>query len=255
MDMGFQERVALVTGSSQGIGRATARLLAREGARVVVTYRHHRDQADAVAAEIKSTGGEAMVAFFDLASDEAIRAAVDAILQQWGRIDILVNNAVAWGSRPPSQAPLLEDLPTDEWRPLVRANLEGAFQTIQAVVPSMRKRRWGRIVNISSGVAVDGVPGASWYEAAKAALHGLTRTLSKELGPEGILTNVVMPGFTLTEHNAQRLPPALGEQMAQASPIRRLLPPEEVAPIIVFLCSPMNSAINGEMIRASGGIT
>ncbi len=105
MDMGFQERVALVTGSSQGIGRATARLLAREGARVVVTYRHHRDQADAVAAEIQSTGGEAMVAFFDLASDEAIRAAVDAILQQWGRIDILVNNAVAWGSRPPSQAP------------------------------------------------------------------------------------------------------------------------------------------------------
>jgi 3-oxoacyl-[acyl-carrier protein] reductase len=255
MDLGLAERVALVTGSSRGIGRATAELFGREGARVVVTYPHHRDRADAVVAAIRDAGGDACVVFFDLGSHESIRAAAEAVLARWGRIDILVNNAVAWGQRAPDQAPAFEHLPADEWRPLLRANVEGAFAAVQAVVPTMRERRWGRIVNVSSGVAVDGLPGAGWYAAAKAALHGLTRTLAKELGPAGILTNVVMPGLTLTERNAERLPAAVREQLARASPIRRLLPPEEVAPTIVFLCSAANAAVTGEVVRASGGIT
>jgi 3-oxoacyl-[acyl-carrier protein] reductase len=110
-------------------------------------------------------------------------------------------------------------------------------------------------VNISSGIAVDGFAGSGPYAAAKAALHGLTRTLCKELGPAGILVNVVMPGLTLTERNAARLPAELRAQVEQNSPIRRVLPPEEVAPMIVFLCSAANTAVTGEIIRASGGIT
>src|SRR5207247_1844223 len=121
------------------------------------------------------------------------------------------------------------------WRPVFEANLEGHYAAIQAVLPSMRARGWGRIVNVSSAIAVDGLPGAGPYGAAKAALHGLTRTLARELGPAGILTNVVMPGFTLTESNLERAPAALREQVAQASPIRRLLTPAEVVPTIVFL--------------------
>jgi 3-oxoacyl-[acyl-carrier protein] reductase len=113
----------------------------------------------------------------------------------------------------------------------------------------------GQIVNVSSGVAVDGVPGTGPYAAAKAALHGLTRTLSKELGPAGVLVNVVMPGVTLTERMAAALPATVRQQHEQASPIRRLLPPEEVVPTIVFLCSGANTAVTGEIIRASGGIT
>jgi NAD(P)-dependent dehydrogenase (short-subunit alcohol dehydrogenase family) len=191
----------------------------------------------------------------DLASIDPVHAAARAVLERWGRVDVLVNNAVQWGSRLPWSMPLFEELPPEEWRGLLRANTEGAYAAIQAVLPAMRARRWGRIVNVSSGVAVDGVPGAGPYAAAKAALHGLTRTLAKELGPAGILVNVVMPGVTLTERVAALLPAAVREQRERESPIRRLLPPEEVVPTIVFLCSAANTAVTGEIIRASGGIT
>jgi 3-oxoacyl-[acyl-carrier protein] reductase len=126
---------------------------------------------------------------------------------------------------------------------------------IRAVLPAMRARTWGRIVNVSSGIAVDGFPGAGPYATAKAGLHGLTRTLSKELGRAGILVNVVMPGLTLTERMLGMLPASVKEERSNASPIGRLLPPEEVAPTIVFLSSAANTAVTGEIIRASGGIT
>jgi 3-oxoacyl-[acyl-carrier protein] reductase len=138
---------------------------------------------------------------------------------------------------------------------LLRANTEGPYAAIQAAVRSMRARGWGRIVNVSSGIAVDGLPGAGPYAFAKAGLHRLTRTLSKELGPAGILVNVVMPGATLTERNLAWMPDAVRQHIAEQSPIRRMLPPEEVVPAIVFLCSAVNTALTREIIRASGGIT
>ncbi|WP_437681122.1 SDR family NAD(P)-dependent oxidoreductase [Sorangium sp. So ce131] len=253
MDLGLEGRVALVTGSSQGIGRATAELLGREGARVVVTYRNHRDKAEAVAATIREQGGDALVVFFDLASDDSIRAAAAAALERWGRIDVLVNNAVQWGSVAPGSAPPFEALPGDEWRKVLRANIEGAYAAIQAVVPSMRERRWGRIVNVSSGLAVNGMPGSSAYSAAKSALHGLTRSLFKELAPAGILTNVVMAGLTLTDHARDAIPAAMLDHVAQSSPIKRLPTPAEVATTIAFLASAANTTVNGEILLSSGG--
>jgi len=255
MDLSLQRRVALVTGSSQGIGRAAAELFAREGARVAITYRRNKTMAEAVASAVEQAGSEAMVVPYDLCDRQSIRSAVSTILDQWGRIDVLVNNAVQWGARPPWRAPQFEELPEQEWSEILRANIEGTYLTIQAVIPSMRSGGWGRIVNVSSGVAVDGLPGAGPYATAKAALHGLTKTLAKELGPAGILVNVVMPGLTLTERNASQISPAAREQMAKTSPIRRLLPPEEVVPMIIFLCSALNTAVTGEIVRASGGIT
>jgi 3-oxoacyl-[acyl-carrier protein] reductase len=255
MDLGLRERVALVTGGSRGIGRAAAVLFGREGARVALTYHADREGAEAVVEEVRRAGGDGLAVALDLASVDSIRGAAGTAVARWGRLDVLVNNAVEWGQRPPWEMPLFEDLPPDEWRALLRANTEGAYAAIQAVLPAMRARRWGRIVNVSSGVAVDGVPGAGPYAAAKAALHGLTRTLAKELGPAGVLVNVVMPGLTLTERMAARLPAAVREQRERESPIRRLLPPEEVVPTIVFLCSAANTAVTGEIVRASGGIT
>lgn len=134
----------------------------------------------------------------DINSDDSILKAVNAVIDRWGRIDILINNALHGGEKSVRQQPF-EEIPPPEWRDLLRGNLEGAHLLIQAVLPSMRRQHWGRIVNVSSVVAADGYPGAATYGAAKAALHGLTRTLAKELAPEGILTNVVMPGLTLTE--------------------------------------------------------
>jgi NAD(P)-dependent dehydrogenase (short-subunit alcohol dehydrogenase family) len=255
MDLGFKERVVLITGGSRGIGRAAALSFAREQARVAITW--HRDEAaaQAVVAEMERGGAEALAVPLSLDSPDTIHRAVERTVERWGRLDALVNNAVQWGTRLPFDMPPFEELPIDEWRQLLRANGEGHYVAIQAALPALRRNGWGRIVNVSSGIAVDGFVGAGPYAAAKASLHGLTRTLAKELGPAGILVNVVMPGFTLTERNAARFPREMQEQAAKASPIRRLLPPEEVVPTIVFLASAANTAVTGEIVRASGGIT
>jgi 3-oxoacyl-[acyl-carrier protein] reductase len=255
MDLGLKEKVVIVTGSSTGIGKAAAILFGREGSRVVVTFRNQRDKANVVVEEIERSGGEGLAIALDLTSIESINAAVRSVIKHWGRIDVLVNNAVQWGDRLPWNTPAFEQLAPDEWRPLLRANTEGHYATIQAVLPSMREQNWGRIVNVSSGIAVDGLPGSGPYAAAKAALHGLTRTLAKELGPAGILVNVVMPGLTLTERNSKMIPAAVRDSVAQTSPIRRLPTPEDVVPTIVYLCSTANTAVTGEIIRASGGIS
>jgi NAD(P)-dependent dehydrogenase (short-subunit alcohol dehydrogenase family) len=253
MDLGLKDRVALVTGSSRGIGRAAAEIFGREGARVAVTFHNQREQAEAVAAGIRSHGSEALVTPLDISSDSSIRTAVEAVIARWGKIDILVNNAVHAGEKSVSQK-LFEQIPAQEWRDLLRSNLEGAHLAIQAVLPSMRRNQWGRIVNVSSAVAADGYPGAATYGAAKSGLHGLTRTLAKELAPYGILTNVVMPGLTLTESVRQSMPEIV-EQVAKASPIRHVPSPAEVASVIVFVASAANTTINGEVIRANGGAT
>jgi NAD(P)-dependent dehydrogenase (short-subunit alcohol dehydrogenase family) len=251
MELGLKDRVALVTGSSRGIGRATAEMLAREGARVAITYHSQRERAEEVAAGIRARGGDALVAQLDIGSDQTIRAAVDAAGERWGKIDILINNAIHGGAGVLMQQ-RFEDVPEKLWRELLRGNFEGAHFAIGAVLPYMRPQQWGRIVNISSVVAAEGYPGGGTYGAAKAALHGLTRTLAKELGPEGILTNVVMPGLTATELVRELMPQAV-EQTAKLSPIRHVPTPEEVASVIVFVASAANTTINGEVIRVNGG--
>jgi 3-oxoacyl-[acyl-carrier protein] reductase len=253
MDLGLNKRVAIVTGSSQGIGRAAALSFAAEGARVAVTYYRERGRAEAVVRQIAAEGGEALSRPLDLTRPETVGEVAQAVLERWGRIDVLVNNAVTYPKHHSWEAPPFEELVDADWLAYFRANVEGHVAAIQAVLPSMRERGWGRIVNVSSGVAEDGLPGLSSYGAAKASLHGLTRTLCRELGPAGILVNVVMPGPTLTERMSARLPPQARRLREQRYPIRRLLPPEEVVPTIVFLCSGANTAVTGEMIRASGG--
>ncbi len=225
------------------------------GARVAVTYRRSRDRALAVAGEIGRGGGDAIAVELDLASPGSVSLAVGAALERWGQVDVLVNNAVYWGDRAPWDVPLFEELAPEEWRAYFRLNFEGAYSAGQAVLPSMRSRGFGRIVNVSSGVAADGFPGTAPYGAAKAALHGLTKTLSKELAPAGILVNVVMPSATRTERMVAMLPVRVLEMSAQASPLRRLPGPEEVAAPIVYLCSGANTAITGEVVRVGGGAT
>lgn len=253
MQLGIDGRVALVTGGSQGIGRAVALQLAAEGARVALTYRSERDKADAVVAEIVALGGQAVALAMDLGDLDSVRAAVAATVERFGRLDILVNNAVRWSETLPWQAPRFEDIAIGEWQGVMHDNLDGCFAAIQAAVPGMRERGWGRIVSVSSGVALDGVVGAGAYAAAKAGLHGLTAVLARELGPAGILSNVVVPGFTVTEKMRALASPELLVQRGKAYPVGRLLGPEEVAPTIVFLCSAANTAVTGEVVRASGG--
>lgn len=248
MDLQFENRVALVTGGSRGIGRAIALLLAREGARVALTYRSRADDAAEVVAE---AGDRAMAVSLDLADETSIRAAVAAVLEQWGRVDLLVGNALdtagltLWPPTPFEEQPAAAFL---------RANLDGPFAVAQAVVPAMRAQGFGRIVLISGTSGADGLPYAAVLSAAKAALHGLTRSLAKELGRDGVLVNAVLPGTTLTEHIAELLPATARAAREEASPIGRLLGPEEIAPAVAFLGSPVNTGVTGELLRVSGGL-
>lgn len=255
MEMGLEGRVVFVTGGSSGIGRTTAEAFGREGARVAVSYRSNRAGAEETAGLVAEAGGESMVVPYDLADDASIGSAIEEIVGRWGTVDVLVNNAVQWSSRgAPAGNPYFEQVPPGQWREMIRTSLEGTYLTIQAVLPSMRQGAWGRIVNVSSSLAEDGLQGAGSYAAAKAGLHGLSRTLARELAPAGILTNVVMPGMTLTERAHRTLPQNIREQVASQTPTGRLTTPEDVAAAVVFLGSAANGHINGEIIRVTGGL-
>ena len=253
MDLGLAGRVVIVTGAGRGIGKATALRFAAEGSSVVITYRNDRRSAEDVAALIERDGGQATVSFFDLNDPSTLRATASEAAGRWGRVDALVNNAVDWVPVAEAWRGPFEACPDDHWRPLMRANSEGPLVAIQSVVPFMRHQAWGRIVNVSSAAAIDGMAGFGWYSAAKAALHGLTQTLARDLGPAGILVNVVVPGATATERVTQNLGERMLARQAAALPIRRLPDPDDVAAVVVFLASAANKAITGEIVRASGG--
>lgn len=255
MDLGLTDKIAFVTGGSRGIGRAAAVGFAREGARVAFSYHSEKEQADATAAAVEAVGGTALPVRFDLADPESMVAAVDAIRERWGGVDVFVANAVRWPDSLPDPERRFEEVPRQEWRDLVRPNTEGAIAGLQAVLPAMRGRPDGRIVLISSDVARHrgpGQPGLGIYGMAKAALSGLANGLIAELGGD-ILVNIVAPGFTVTERNLAVMPQRLRDQQAAHTPTRRLSTPEDVARAIVFLGSPANGNITGETLNVTGG--
>ena len=249
MDMGLHGRTVIVTGASGGIGRHIAQGFAAEGADVVLTYHRARHDAEQVA---KLIGSRTLLVEFGLADDAGAAALVDAALNWTGRIDVLVNNAVQWGDPPSSAAPF-EAVPDAGWVTMLRANIEGAVRLTRAVAPAMRQRRWGRLVHISSSLAVDGMAGAEYYGAAKAALHGFSRSVAFSLGGAGdILSNVVMPGLTRTDRNTE-IVDTFGGQYSALAPIGRLLDAAEVATAVVYLGSAANTGITGQAITVTGG--
>lgn len=248
MDLGYRGTVALVTGGSSGIGQATAHELAHEGAHVVLTYRSNRASAERIVDRITRDGGSAVVVRYDLDDHEQITTTIDQIVADRGRLDLLVANAVAWPNDRPNQRQ-----GGSEWREPLRTNLEGTLHTVQAALPHLVAGR-GRIVIVSSTIATDGMPGASTYAAAKAALHGLAVTLAVEHGPAGVLTNVVLPGLTLTERAHRLIPKPVRDAEAERTPTRRLSGPDDVARAIAFLGAPVNRQVTGQLIRVTGGL-
>jgi NAD(P)-dependent dehydrogenase (short-subunit alcohol dehydrogenase family) len=247
MDLGLESRVALVTGASGGIGAVIASTLAAEGARVALGCHTGRDKAEQLAGQI----GAAMVVSHDLADPATIRAAADAVAQNWGRLDILVTSA--WASpgwaRPDNPA---EATPARAWQDQMRVNAEGTAFTVQAVLPHMRAAGWGRIVLMSSGAA-DGAPGLEQYAAAKAALHGLARSLARSAGQAGILTNIVMPGLIPTPRHRQSIPQQVLDEVAARNPTGRLATEDDVARLVAFLASAANNSVTGAEIHVGQG--
>jgi NAD(P)-dependent dehydrogenase (short-subunit alcohol dehydrogenase family) len=253
MNLHLEDRVVFVTGGSSGIGRACAIAFGREGARVALSYFSDRAAAEATAAEISPSGEGALIVRLDLGDKSTIEAAAQTILARWGNIDVLINNAVPHSEYGFRHSPAFENLPAEHWQRVTRHALDGIFQTTQYVLPGMRGRRWGRIVLVSSEVAEIGLPGLAAYGTAKAALTGLCRSLARELGPAGILVNVVMPGLVATEKILRETPDALLDGASRRSASGRLSTPEDVAAAIVFLASGANGNITGEVVRVSGG--
>ncbi|MFD4173222.1 MULTISPECIES: SDR family NAD(P)-dependent oxidoreductase [Streptomyces] len=252
----LRDKTVLVTGGSSGIGRATAVAYGAEGARVALTY--HRDEAGAArtAELVAEAGGVPLVVPYDLADEGSARAAVARVADEWGGIDVLVCNAVVWGEaipRPGKPVPLFEEVPAEQWQAVLRNGVDAVFHLLQQVLPVMRGRPWGRVVLIGAGLAETGKPGAGAYGASKSALHGLVRSLAWEVGPEGILTNLVVPGQTLTETVRAHVPAAFLEEKGRSLPSGRMSRPEDVANAVVFLGSAANGNTNGEALRVTGG--
>jgi 3-oxoacyl-[acyl-carrier protein] reductase len=248
MDLGLAGKVVLVTGASSAIGRATALAFADEKARIAVGYHTNREAAEETAAMARQRGGHAIVCPLDLGEPSSLQRAVESVRRELGPIEVLINNAVQWPSWP-DPGERFETAPPQRFSSSVNANLVGSYLLARAVVADMRQHGWGRIVHVSTGLVEDGFPGGAAYLAAKAGLHGLTRVMSRELAAAGILTNIVMPGFTPAD---KELPPELIDQARQAAATRQVTHPDDVARMIVFLSSAANTNTTGEAIRIDG---
>jgi 3-oxoacyl-[acyl-carrier protein] reductase len=242
----MQNRIAFVTGASRGIGRACALALAAAGARVVVAARQ-REKLEQVASEIRAAGSEAFVAEMDLSAADSIRAAFNTASNEFGRIDILVNNAAI------TKDGLAVRMKQQDWDSVLATNLTGAFVATQQVLLAMMRERWGRIINITSIVAEAGNAGQTNYAASKAGLIGLTKSLAQEMASRGITVNAVAPGFIDTDMTSS-LAPELKDKILASIPLKRLGTPEDVAAAVRFLASEEAAYITGHVLNVNGGM-
>jgi 3-oxoacyl-[acyl-carrier protein] reductase len=236
-------RNALVTGGTRGIGRDITLALARAGANVVACYRSEGEHVEQLARELKELPGDHHLIRADICDPVQVQALARECRTRFGRLDVVVNNAGVISHKP------FGELPLEEWRRVVDTNLTGAYQVIQATLPLLGAD--ASIVNIGSRVATVGIPLRAHYTAAKAGLIGLTRSLSKELGPNGIRVNLVAPGVIATE---VELPTEVRARYEGMTALRRLGTPGDVAAVVCFLASDLAAYITGETINVDGGI-
>jgi 3-oxoacyl-[acyl-carrier protein] reductase len=229
-------RSVLVTGGTGGIGAPIARAFADAGAKVAISSRHNLAESEPAWATVR----------LELEDPSSANSAVQDTVRALGGLDTLVLNAVRW---PTATTRRFEDLEPEEWRAVLRANIEGAFAVTQAALPALRASGRGRIVLISSGAAEEGHPVMPHYVAAKAALHGLGRALAWDAGADGVLTNVVAVGFTRTDRNQERFRPELFDRAGALTPQRRTSTAADVARAVLWLGSDANTSITGEVIR------
>jgi len=243
---GVEGRVALVTGASQGIGRACGIELARAGAKVALCARNV-EKLEEVAKEIAANGGESEPFKVDVANEEEIKAGVKATLARFGKIDILVNNAGI------TRDQLVMRMKRSDWDEVINTNLTGPFLLVQAVIGSMLKRRWGRIINITSIFGQIGQAGQANYASSKAGLIGLTMAVAREVASRNITVNAVAPGWIETAMTTG-LSDELKEAMRKSVPLGRTGSDLDVAHAVKFLASEEAGYITGEVLKVNGGI-
>jgi 3-oxoacyl-[acyl-carrier protein] reductase len=244
--MSLSGRIALVTGASQGIGRACALKLAGAGATVAVAARSH-DKLNELVKQIAANGGKAAVFALDVADEEQVKSTCKAVLGQFGRIDILVNNAGI------TRDQLVMRMKRSEWDAVLNTNLTSAYLFIQQIIGSMLKQRWGRIINMTSVFGQMGQAGQANYAASKAGLIGLTMAIAREVGSRNITCNAVAPGFIETAMTSA-LSEELRENALKNVPLGRIGTPEDVANSVAFLASEEASYITGHVLNVNGGL-
>lgn len=245
--MGLEERVALISGASRGIGRAVALELAAEKAKVIINYKSSEERAKSVKREIEEMGGDAELLRFDISSPEEVKAALKDLIGKTGRLDILVNNAGL------TRDNLLAIMKESEWDDVLDTNLKGTFLLTKAVMRPMIKARWGRIVNMTSVAGQYGNPGQANYSASKAGVIGFTRAVARELAERNITVNAVSPGLIDTEMT-DALPPKAKEAIISQIPMGRIGTPKDVAQAVSFLVSEYAGYITGQIIGVNGGL-
>lgn len=249
--MRLMDKVAIVTGGGVGIGKAYAHGLAREGAKVVVAD-IQEVEAEKVAADIKHSGGQAMAAAVDVTSLEKTQAMARAALAAYGRIDILVNNAGLYSALKKKS---FMEIDSDEWDRVMAVNVKGLFHCVKAVYPAMKQQGKGKIINISSGTALNGSPFFLHYVSSKAGVIGFTRALAREVGGDNICVNSIMPGLTISGANQEGVMTA--EQLADRRK-RRAIPrdqyPQDLVGTVIFLASDDSDFMTGQSISVDGGM-
>ncbi len=247
MDKSLENKVAVVTGASRGIGRAIALELARRGASVVVNYNRNAQAGAEVVETIEAAGGQAVAVQADVGDFEQAAGLIQAALDRFGRIDVLVNNAGT------TRDQLLMLMKEGDWDDVLRTNLKSVFNCCKAAARPMVRQRQGRIINVSSVSGIAGQGGQTNYAASKAGIIGFTKSLAKELGPRSITVNAVAPGFIPTDLTAD-LPEELRQKAIELTPLRRMGQPEEIAYAVAFLASDKASFITGEILTVDGGL-
>ena len=244
--MHLQNKNAIVTGGSLGIGTAISLDLAKNGANVALNYRKHADEAEAIAKQINEMGQKGMAIQADVSSFAEAQAMVDKVVTEWGRVDILVCNAgVNWDG-------VIWKMTEEQWDTVQNIDLKGYFNYIRAVAPLFREQQSGRIINLTSINGMRGKFGQANYSAAKAGIIGLTKTVARELGNKGVTVNAVAPGLIMTDMMAQ-MPDEAKQASLNETVLKRLGDPEDVAHLVSFLACDLARHITGEVIKVDGG--
>ena len=244
-------RVAIVTGAGQGIGRVFAKAFALAGAIPVIADKN-ADRGNAVAGEVRSAGGRALAVETDVANPSSVESLISAVNAEFGRIDILVNNAAIFSileMRP------FEEIPLSEWEAVLRVNVIGPYLCARGVLPTMRKLGKGRIINIASGAVTLGRPNYLHYIASKGTLIGMSRSMARELGSTGITVNSILPGATFTEIERKSVTPEQKERIVALQWIPRAQVPEDLVGALLFLSSDASAFMTGQSLTIDGGAT